>query len=239
MDYTGLCIIKLNLRPLVWAKYLIFWRATQTHKPRSWVLLNPNVGEQKPHKTQHAEFGIQNSYTELQLVWCTFDHKEKKWDKCFPKESIKGAACITYIVLWTYEPVNAAAACWAHKPMKRFLAWSFGNGIDGEIEHPQQPGWLQGHTGSAGCSHPSAPVHPRGEEKGNTRNSPTHTAGKDLLQQNQMGTSAKNREVTFPLCSCQTPPGMLHTVLVSPAWEGHGASPEEAMRFIRGLENLP
>ena len=46
----------------------------------------------------------------------------------------------------------------------------------------------------------------------------------------------------LPLCSGETPPGILCTVLVPPTQEGHGnvgAGPEEATELLRGLEHLP
>ena len=45
--------------------------------------------------------------------------------------------------------------------------------------------------------------------------------------------TSRSREVILPLCSCETPPGLLHTILGTPTQEGHGdvgASLEEGHR---------
>lgn len=40
-----------------------------------------------------------------------------------PRKALRVQRASHSIVLCTYEPIKAAAACWAQKPMKRFLAW--------------------------------------------------------------------------------------------------------------------
>jgi len=52
--------------------------------------------------------------------------------------------------------------------------------------------------------------------------------------------ASRPREVILPLCSGQTPPGVLRPALEPSAQERHGpigAGPEEATKMIRGLEH--
>lgn len=68
-------------------------------------------------------------------------------------------------------------------------------------------------------------------KKVNTKDSITIKQGRISKNKTHMtGTCAKNREVTFPLYNALV---TLHTVLVSPAWQGHRTG------GARGLELLP
>lgn len=54
--------------------------------------------------------------------------------------------------------------------------------------------------------------------------------------------SREGRDSPSLLCSCEIPPGMFWTGVVSSIKEGHGsvgASPEEVMGLIKGLEHFP
>ena len=62
------------------------------------------------------------------------------------------------------------------------------------------------------------------------------------LHPEQCGQQAKGGDSPPLLCSHDTPPAVLCPALGAPMSEGHGpaqAGPEEAMKMIRGLEQLP
>jgi len=61
------------------------------------------------------------------------------------------------------------------------------------------------------------------------------------LHHQQHGQQIEGGDSAPPLCSGETPPGVLCPALEPPAQEGHGsvgAGPEEATKTIRGLEHL-
>jgi len=61
------------------------------------------------------------------------------------------------------------------------------------------------------------------------------------LHREQRGQQGEGGDSAPLLRSRQTPPGVLHPALEPQTSEGHGcvgAGPEEAMKMIRGLENL-
>lgn len=85
-------------------------------------MLNPNVREQKPHKTQRAAFGIQHSYAGCSSFDLLLTTKRINGTNVSPRKALRVQPASHSIVLSTYEPINAAAACWAQKTMKRFSA---------------------------------------------------------------------------------------------------------------------
>jgi len=61
------------------------------------------------------------------------------------------------------------------------------------------------------------------------------------LHQKKRGQQVKGGDSSTLLCSGETPPGVLHSALETPAQKGDGpvgVSPEEETKMIRGLEDL-
>jgi len=61
------------------------------------------------------------------------------------------------------------------------------------------------------------------------------------LHQEKRGQQVEGGDSAPPLCSGETPPGVLHPVLEPSAHEGHGpvgVGPEETTKMVRGLEHL-